>query len=171
MIWYTRSRRKRRLMYSLTIIILILIAISIYSLYGYVQTRKIFATEGFIEMRLEKVISVDKLAVVQLKSDCSELSFYISPDQASAISEGISNVTKFRPMTHDTFVNVLEGFDVKPIMVKITKLSENTYYAELTLQRGNRFLIVDSRPSDAIALAVRTNVPIYVNESLTTKVC
>ena len=171
MLLYTRSKRKRRLMYSLTVIILILIAISIFSLYGYTQTKKILVTEGFIEMNVEKVISVDTLAAVQLKSGCSELSFYISPEQASTISEGTSNVTKFRPMTHDIFVNTLEGFDIKPIMMKITKLSENTYYAELTLQRGNNFLILDTRPSDAIAIAVRTDTPIYVNESLTTKVC
>jgi bifunctional DNase/RNase len=158
-------------MYSLIIIILILIVISAYSFYGYIQTKKILTTEGFIEMRVEKVVSIDERAAILLKSDCSELSFYISPDQASAISEGMSNVTKFRPMTHDIFVNVLESFDIQPVMIKITKLSESTYYAELILQKDNRFLIADSRPSDAIALAVRTNMPIYVNESLTTKVC
>jgi len=158
-------------MYSLIIIIVILAAISVYSYYGYVQTQKLLGSEGFIKMGLDKVVLANNLAAVQLKSGCSELSFYITPEQASTISEGTSNVTEPRPMTHDIFVNVLEWFDIKPIMVKITKLSENIYYAELTLQRGNNFLILDTRPSDAIAIAVRTDTPIYVNESLTTKVC
>jgi hypothetical protein len=122
-------------------------------------------------MNIEKIITAGQLTVIQLKANCSELAFYISPDQASAISEGMSKTTKFRPMTHDVFVDVLEGFDIKPIMIKITKLSDNAYFAELILQRWNRFLIVDIRPSDALAISVRTNTPIFVNQNLTTKVC
>jgi hypothetical protein len=157
--------------YFFTIIIIVLILIVFYSFYAYTQTQNILITEGFIQMSIEKIITVGQLTAIQLKAGCSELSFYISPDQASAISEGISNVTKSRPMTHDVFVDSLEGFDIKPMMVKITKLSDNTYFAELILQRWNRFLIADIRPSDALAIAVRTNTPIYVNENLTTKVC
>jgi hypothetical protein len=157
--------------YFFTIIIIVLILIAFYSFYAYTQTQNILITEGFIQMNIEKIITVGQLTAIQLKAGCSELSFYISPDQASAISEGISNVTKSRPMTHDVFVDSLEGFDIKPMMVKITKLSDNTYFAELILQRWNRFLIADIRPSDALAIAVRTNTPIYVNENLTTKVC
>lgn len=122
-------------------------------------------------MDIEKMVTVGQLTAIQLKTGCSELSFYITPDQMSAISEGASNVTKSRPMTHDVFVDVIEGFDIKPIMVQITKLSDNIYYAELVLQRETRYLFIDIRPSDALAIAIRTNTPIYVNESLTTKVC
>jgi hypothetical protein len=157
--------------YFFTIIIIVLILIVFYSFYAYTQAKNVLITEGFIQMNIEKIITVGQLTAIQLKAGCSELSFYISPDQASAISEGISNVTKSRPMTHDVFVDSLEGFDIKPMMVKITKLSDNTYFAELILQRWNRFLIADIRPSDALAIAVRTNTPIYVNENLTTKVC
>ena len=166
-----RSRRKRRMIYFFSIIILIFIIIAFYFFYAYTQTQNVLATEGFIQMNIEKMVTVGNFTVVQLKANCSELDFYISPDQASAILEGISNATKFRPMTHDVFVDVLEGFDIKPITVKITELSDNTYFAELTLQRWNKFLIVDIRPSDAMAIAVRTNTPIYVNQNLTTKVC
>jgi len=159
------------MIYFFSIIILIFIIIAFYFFYAYTQTQNVLATEGFIQMNIEKMVTVGNFTVVQLKANCSELDFYISPDQASAILEGISNATKFRPMTHDVFVDVLEGFDIKPITVKITELSDNTYFAELTLQRWNKFLIVDIRPSDAMAIAVRTNTPIYVNQNLTTKVC
>lgn len=166
-----RSRKKRRMTYFFIIIILVFIVITFYSFYAYVQTQNLLTTEGFIQMNIEKMVNVGQLTAIQLKANCSELSFYISPDQASAILEGVSNVTKFRPMTHDVFVDVLEGFDIKPIVVKITDLSDNTYFAELTLQRWNKFLIADIRPSDALAISVRTNTPIYVNQNLTTKVC
>jgi len=168
---HIRSRRKRKMTYFFTIIIIVLILIAFYSFYAYTQAKNVLITEGFIQMNIEKIITVGQLTAIQLKAGCSELSFYISPDQASAISEGISNVTKSRPMTHDVFVDSLEGFEIKPMMVKITKLSDNTYFAELILQRWNKFLIADIRPSDALAIAVRTNTPIYVNENLTTKVC
>jgi bifunctional DNase/RNase len=158
-------------MYFFIIVILALIAIAFYSFYVYSQTQNIMTTKGFIQMNIEKMVTVNQLTAVQLKAGCSELSFYISLDQALAISEGMLNTTKIRPMTHDVFVDTLEGFDIKPIMVKITRLSDNTYFAELTLQRWNKFLIVDIRPSDALAIAVRTNTPIYVNEKLTTKIC
>lgn len=146
-------------------------AIGFYFFYVYTQTLNILTTEGFINMNIEKMVTVNQMTAVQLKSGCSEFSFYISPDQASTIYEGMSNTTKFRPMTHDVFVDTLEGFDIKPMMAKITKLSDNTYFAELVLQRWNNFLIIDIRPSDALAIAVRTNTPIYVNEKLTTKFC
>jgi hypothetical protein len=81
------------------------------------------------------------------------------------------NVTKFRPMTHDLIVDILEGFEIKPVMVKITKMESETYFAELTMKQGNRLLIVDIRPSDAIAISVRTNTPIYANEKLVMKTC
>jgi bifunctional DNase/RNase len=159
------------MIYVYTIIILVIIAVVSYSFYVYTQTQNVLMTEGFINMNIDKIVTVNQLTAVQLKANCSELSFYVSPDQASAIAEGMTNVTMPRPMTHDVFVNIMEGFDIKPILVKITKLSDNTYFAELTLFRWNKFLILDIRPSDALAIAVRTNTPIYVNENLTTKVC
>jgi len=166
-----RSRKKRRMMYIFIIIVLALISIGFYFSYAYTQAQNLISIEGYIHMNIEKFVTVNALTAIQLKSDCYELSFYITPDQAYAISEGVPNATKFRPMTHDIYVDTLEGFDIKPIIVKITKLSNNVYYSELVLQRLNRFLIIDTRPSDALAIAVRTNTPIYVNKNLTTKVC
>jgi bifunctional DNase/RNase len=171
MFMFVRSRKKRKMAYLFVIVVLVLTVVALYSFYVYTQTLNAVITEGFIQMDIEKMVAAGQLTAVQLKSGCSELSFYISPDQAYAISDGMSKVTKFRPMTHDVFVDVIEGFEIKPIMVKVTKLSDDTYFAELVLHRWNRFLIVDMRPSDALAIAVRTSIPIYVNEKLVTKVC
>ncbi len=166
-----RSRRKRRIIYSFIIAIIVLFAISSYSFYVYIQTKKITDTKGYIQMKIEKVVTAGQLSAVQLKAGCYELSYQISPEQALAIFEGMSNSVKPRPMTHDVFVDVLEGFEIKPIMVKITKISDNIYFAELIMEKWNRLLIVDIRPSDAMALAVRMDTPIYVNEKLATKMC
>ena len=170
-----RSRRKRNLAYIITTLIIILAVTAISSFYiVYTQSqlqKMLLSTEGFIEMEVEKLIPVGSNTLIQLKNDCSELAFYISPWQASSIQEGIENTTPFRPSTHDILVDILEGYGIEPMLVKITKLSDRTYFAELTLKRGSHFLTLDTRPSDAIALAVRTDTPVYVNESLIMKVC
>jgi len=166
-----RSRRKRKIAYFFTFIAIVIIVILLYSIYVLTRFETVLTTEGYVQMRLDKIVSAVDRNVVVLKSECAEINFFVSPDQALAIEEGLSNETKFRPMTHDVLVDVLEGFEIKPVMVKITTLSDNTYFAELTLKEWNRLLILDIRPSDAVAIAVRTNTPIYVNENLVMKTC
>jgi len=126
--------------------------------------------EGFVEMKVDNVIT-ELTPTVKLKGECSELDILISPEQAFAIEQGLSKVSIYRPGTHDILVDILKNFNIKPVLVKITKLQDSTYFAELALQNWNNFLILDIRPSDAIAIAIRTNTPIYVNENLITKTC
>jgi len=170
-----RSRRKRNLAYIITTFIAILAFIVFLSLYmAYTQSRlkkTLLLTEGFIEMEVEKVIPVGNNSLIQLKNNCSKLSFYISPWQASSIEHGMKRKVSFRPSTHDILLDILKTFGIKPLLVKITKLENNTYFAELILQKGTHFLILDTRPSDAIAISVRTNTPIYVNETLVSRTC
>jgi len=168
---YFRSRRKRRMVYFFTFIAILIIAIILYSIYVLTKFETVLTTEGYVQMKLDNIVLTLDQYVVTLKGDCTELNFFISSEQASAIEEGLSEETKFRPMTHDLLIDILDGFEIKPVMVKITTLSDNTYFAELTLKQGNHFLIADIRPSDAIAIAVRTNMPIYVNKDLVIKTC
>ena len=168
---YFRSRRKKRLAYLFTFIGIVIIVILLYSIYVLTKFETVLTTEGYVPMKLDKLVSAIDRHIVILKGECTELNFFISPEQASAINEGLSEEIKFRPMTHDILVDILEGFEIKPVMVKITTLSDNTYFAELTLQEWNRFFIVDIRPSDAVAIAVRTGTLIYVNEELVMKTC
>ena len=169
--YYSRSRRKRRMTYFFTFLAIVIIAILVYAIYALTRFETFLTTEGYVRMELDKLVSTMDRNIVILRGDCTELNFYISPEQALAIQEGLSDETKFRPMTHDIIADILEGFEIKPIMVKITTLSDNTYFAELTLREWNRLFIVDIRPSDGIAIAVRTNTPIYVNEDLVMKTC
>jgi len=160
--------RKKKLATFILIVIIIILS-TIYLIFQF-ETQMFLSKQGFVEMKVDNVISDTNPAVV-LKGRCSELNILISPEQAFAIEQGLSKVSIYRPGTHDTLVSIIENFNIKPILVKITKLQDNTYFAELALQRWNNFLILDIRPSDALAIAVRTNTPIYVNENLITKTC
>lgn len=122
-------------------------------------------------MSVSQVIIQNDTAFVKLIGPCSELNFYTTSQQGESILSGLSGQTSFRPTTHDIMKTVLNRYGIKPVIIKITKMQDNTYFAELTLQRVFNFMTIDIKPSDAIALAVRTNTPVYVNENLTIKTC
>ena len=89
--------------------------------------------------------------------------------EASAIATKLEDIDLPRPMTHDLLKNIIEAFNAKVERVVVTDLRENTYYAEITIQIGERILEVDSRPSDAIALALRTESPIFIHRRVIEK--
>jgi len=94
------------------------------------------------------------------------LPIWIGVFEAEAISKGLEGVVTLRPMTHDLMKQVLDTFQVSVNRVVIHDLKGNTFYANLYLNVDGKELIVDSRPSDAIALAVRVKAPIFVSESV-----
>ncbi len=75
----------------------------------------------------------------------------------------------FRPMTHDLIKGLLNHLDVKVTKIVVTELKDNTFYALIFLNAGGKIITVDSRPSDAIALALRTDSPIFVTEDVLEK--
>jgi bifunctional DNase/RNase len=82
------------------------------------------------------------------------------------IKNGMENSRYFRPNTHDLMQDELEMFEIKVLMVKIESFHEGTYYSKLILQQNNKILNLDSRPSDAISIAVRFGSPIYIKDDL-----
>ena len=96
------------------------------------------------------------------------LPIFIGSPEATAIVYALQGMETPRPMTHDLFVTVLGDFGVELEQVAITALQDGTFYAELTLRRGEEVQRISSRPSDAIALAVRLgeSVPIVVAEEV-----
>ena len=94
------------------------------------------------------------------------LPIWIGVFEAEAISRGLEDMVTLRPMTHDLMKQILDTFQVSLRRVVITEIKGNTYYANLHLAVDGEDLVVDSRPSDAIALAVRTRAPIFVAESV-----
>lgn len=94
------------------------------------------------------------------------LPIWIGVFEADAISRGLEEVVTFRPMTHDLMKQILDTFNASLTKVVICDLKDNTYYANLYLNVEGKEIIVDSRPSDAIALALRTRSPIFISDSV-----
>ncbi len=89
--------------------------------------------------------------------------------EATAIASEIEGVSFPRPMTHDLLKDIMDKTDVKVTRIEICDLRDNTYYALIHLTNRGETLSIDSRPSDAIALALRTKAPIFVSEEVLKK--
>ncbi len=94
------------------------------------------------------------------------LPIWVGIFEANAIALQIENISTPRPMTHDLLKNVLSDLEARVEKIVICELKDNTFYAMIYLNRNGQILAVDSRPSDAIALALRTKSPIFVEESV-----
>lgn len=94
------------------------------------------------------------------------LPIYIGPEEARAIALALEGVSTPRPMTHDLLRDILGAVDVDVLRITVTDLRESTFFAEIELQVGERTVTVSSRPSDAVALAVRVDAPIFASESV-----
>ncbi len=127
----------------------------------------------FIEMKVAGITldPMTKMPIVILKDSTGEnaLPIWIGIAEASAIATQLEKIDLARPMTHDLLRNVLDELQVNLDKVEITDLKDNTYFAILHLIVGDEVLPVDSRPSDAIALALRTESPIFVDEEVLNK--
>jgi hypothetical protein len=102
--------------------------------------------------------------VVVLKDESGDmcLPIWIGVAEATSIASAIKNLNMPRPLTHDLMTDIFQELGVKVQRIVITDLKESTYFAELILSVGEKALIIDSRPSDAIAIAVRAQAPIFV---------
>ena len=97
------------------------------------------------------------------------LPIIIGEYEAQSIALGLENIKPPRPITHDLTLNIIESFGAQIDRVIVTELKNNTYYAIVQLRRKMKVYEIDSRPSDAIALAVRNNIPIFVAEEVMDK--
>ena len=106
--------------------------------------------------------------ILKEKSGERTLPIVIGEYEAQSIALGLEKIKPPRPITHDLTLNILESSGIKLDSVLITELKNNTYYAVLRLSRSLKFWDVDARPSDAIAMAVRSTIPIFVDEEVMT---
>ena len=97
------------------------------------------------------------------------LPIWIGKPEADSIALALGRVVPPRPLTHDLIKNIIDSLHVKAVKVIVTEIIDNTYYAVIYIDKENEEIIIDSRPSDAIALAIRTSTPIYVHEKIITK--
>ena len=102
--------------------------------------------------------------VLQGKRDKRTFAMVIGPAEATGIALPLQNVTPPRPLTHDLFLTLFGLLNVSLTKAVITDLRDNTYFATLYLTANGAAMELDSRPSDAIALAIRAKVPVYVED-------
>ncbi len=126
--------------------------------------------EGMVEVKIEsiRVSLMSQYRVVILKDLASNryLPIWIGPYEADAITIHLQEVQVPRPLTHDLIVKVIEELDAKVERVYVSDLNNDTFYARIVLKVKDKEISIDSRPSDAVAVAVRVECPIYVNEEV-----
>jgi uncharacterized protein len=123
-----------------------------------------------VEMKIRGLMvdPVTNSPIVVLKDVGSDtvLPIWVGPYEAHAIAMEIEKFATPRPMTHDLIKNVLTGLETLVHKVVVTELKEDTFYAVIWLDRGGHAISIDSRPSDALALALRVDCPIFVDEDV-----
>jgi uncharacterized protein len=123
-----------------------------------------------VEMKIRglTIDPVTNMPVVVLKDTGSDtvLPIWVGVYEANAIAIEIEKVATPRPMTHDLIKNVLTGLEATVHKIVVTELKDDTFYAVIWLEREGRAISVDSRPSDALALALRMDCPIFVEEEV-----
>ncbi len=123
-----------------------------------------------VEMKIRGLMMdpVTNMPIVILKDVNGDavLPIWVGIYEANAIALEIEKVTTPRPMTHDLIKNLLAGLDTRVHKVVVNELREDTFYAVIWLERDGRIISVDSRPSDALAIALRLDCPIYVDDEV-----
>lgn len=108
------------------------------------------------------------VVILQTKDGSKRLPIWIGPPEASAIAMEIAGKKFQRPLTHDLLVTILGGLEIKVQKVEVTDLVENTFYAKIYLEKDGKILCIDARPSDSIAIALKTKARIFANPKLFT---
>lgn len=121
-----------------------------------------------IPVKVEQLLFSDKGFVLLLKAANEEraLPIFIGPAEAQAIAMHINKISIPRPLTHDLFKSVIETLNFRLVRIEVTDLRDGTFYANLVLEGEGGETTVDSRPSDAIALALRFDAPIFVEDKV-----
>ncbi len=124
-----------------------------------------------VEMELNKIVidekRHDQLIVLKEKGGSRILPIVIGLNEASAIKLKISGFNPPRPMTHDLLYSTIESLEAKIEKVIVDKLEENTFHAKLVVRtESGKTKVIDARPSDSIALAVRAHVSIFVEDDV-----
>ena len=127
----------------------------------------------FMEMKVAGIVldPYTNVPIVVLKDleDKTTVPIWIGLVEASAIAMELEKIKIHRPLTHDLLKNVITELNVEVVKIEVTDLKDNTYYALIYLKTGDNVVAVDSRPSDAIALALRTQSPIFVSDKVIEK--
>lgn len=109
------------------------------------------------------------IVILREEEDNEMLPIWIGRPEANAIGLAVEGIFPQRPLTHDLISNIIDKLSAKIISVVLTDLKDSTYYSKIHLFYNDREVVIDSRPSDAIALALRADAPIFINDGLVKK--
>jgi bifunctional DNase/RNase len=127
----------------------------------------------WVQMNVNTILfdSRNSSYIVVLKDDTGKkvLPIWIGAAEGNSIAMAIGNVKPERPFTHDLIVNIFDRLEIEIARVVISDLIENTFYASLYLLHNSKEFHIDSRPSDAIAVAIRIGAPVFVAEEVLAK--
>ncbi|MFP3895471.1 MAG: bifunctional nuclease family protein [Anaerolineales bacterium] len=118
---------------------------------------------------LYSLLSRHRIVLLKENDGDRYLPIWIGSNEAEAIAMRLQGGTVPRPLTHDLLANMISELGGEVQHIVVNDLRNNTFYARIAIEQENRLNLVDSRPSDAIALAVRTEVPIYAEEGVMEK--
>lgn len=123
-----------------------------------------------IEMDIDSIrvslMNYQRVVILKEKSSQRYLPIWIGPAEAESIAIKLQDVSVLRPLTHDLITNIIGELGAKISAIVVSDLTDDTFFAKIVLDHDGDQVEIDSRPSDAIALAVRTKVPIYVDEGV-----
>ena len=126
-----------------------------------------------VELTIESIrvslMNYQRVVILKEKESDRYLPIWIGPAEADAIAVRLQEVAVARPLTHDLIRSIIDSLGASVDYVIVNDLSNDTFFARIMLQIDGRVMEIDSRPSDAIALAVRVQVPIYADESVLEK--
>jgi bifunctional DNase/RNase len=126
-----------------------------------------------IEMVIDSIrvslVNYQRVVILREKATDRYLPIWIGPAEADAIAVKLQGVAVARPLTHDLLCSMIDTLGATVRSIIVNDLANDTFFARIILDVDGRHLEIDSRPSDALALAVRTNVPIYADESVLDK--
>ena len=119
--------------------------------------------EVIIDSVRVNLMSPSRLVVLREAHGERYLPIWVGPYEAESITVALQEVEVSRPLTHDLIRNILNTFQARIVRIEIVNLRTDIFYGNIVMEQGGRETNIDSRPSDAIALAVRAHVPIYVH--------
>jgi len=126
-----------------------------------------------VEMTIDSIrvsmMNYQRVVILKQKDTNRYLPIWIGPAEADAIAVKLQNVELARPLTHDLLQSVIDALDAKVNFIVVNELLNDTFYAKLSLTLDSQEIEIDSRPSDALALAVRVGAPVYAEESVLEK--
>ena len=126
-----------------------------------------------VEMTIESIrvslMNYQRVVILREKESDRYLPIWIGPAEADAIAVRLQDVSVARPLTHDLLRSIIDNLGGSVTHILVNDLSNDTFFARIVLQVDGKEMEIDSRPSDAIALAVRAQVPIYADETVLEK--